>query len=110
MYFLSYSPKFAEQVCGNGPGRINDPKPCNIITFWKYGYSVRRTAPDTSHQNSPDEGHHRYIGEAVRSPMEGYQFQLKLFPYALSQYIKLQSMVPHGESELSYDEKILKYN
>ena len=59
---------------------------------------------DASHQNSPAEGPHRYIGEAVFSIMEGCQVPIKLFPYALSHYIKVHDVVPHGESELSPDE------
>ena len=37
--------------------------------------------------------------------MQGHQVTLKLCPYAFSHYIKVNGMVPHGESELSPDEQ-----
>ena len=35
-------------------------KPEIVSLFDKYGYAVRWTFPDASHQNYPDEGPHRY--------------------------------------------------
>ena len=80
--------------------------PAIVSLFDKYGYEVRRTAPDAYHQNSPAEVPHRYIVEAVSYLVEGHQVPLKPWPYALSHYIKVCGMVPHGESELSPDEQI----
>ena len=75
--------------------------------FDKYGYAVRRNAPDTSHKNSPNEGPRRYILEAVKSLMKWHKVILKLWPYSLIHYIKVRGMVPHDESELSPDEQFL---
>ena len=69
--------------------------------FYIYGYVVRSTAPDASHQNYPAEGAHRYIVEKIGYLMEGHTFPLKLWPCAPSHYIKICGMFPHGESGLS---------
>ena len=47
--------------------------PAILSLLEKYGYAIRRTAPDASHQNYSDEGPHRYTGESVRSLMEVHQ-------------------------------------
>ena len=56
-----------------------DQKPAIMWLFDKYSYTVRRTDPDASHQNYPDEGPTRYIGESFSSIMEGHQVPTKLF-------------------------------
>ena len=79
--------------------------PAILSLFDKYGYALRRTATDASHKNYTADGPHRYIGEAVRNLMEGHQITQKQLSYDLSNYIKVNDMVPHGELELSPDEK-----
>ena len=79
-------------------------KPATVSLFDKYGYAVRRTASDDSHQNSPDEAPPRYIGKTSIYLLEGHQVPLKIWPYVLSHYIKLHGMVPHSETELSPDD------
>ena len=69
-----------------------------VSLFYKYGYAVMGDAPDTSHLNSPAEGPHGYIGKPVRYLIEGYQVPLKIWPYALSNYIYVHGMIPHGKS------------
>ena len=36
--------------------------PAIVSLFYKYGYSVKQTAPDACHQNYPAERPYRYIG------------------------------------------------
>ena len=74
--------------------------------FEKYGYAVRSNAPGASRQNYLDVGPHRNTLEAVGCLMVGHPVPLKLWQYSPIHYIKVNGMVPHGESDLSPDEQL----
>ena len=78
-------------------------KPAIVSLFDIYVYVEKRIYPDAPQKHFPDEGPHRYILEKVRSLIEGNNVPLKLWTYALSHYLKVHGMVPHGKTELSPD-------
>ena len=62
----------------------------------KHGYSVRPTAPESSHQNSPAERPHQLIGDAIRSMLHGANVPLNLWHYAFNHLLRVHSYIPHA--------------
>ena len=53
-------------------------KPAIVSLFDNYGYAVRQTDPEKSHQNSSGEVRNRYTGEEVSYLMKGNQVTLRI--------------------------------
>ena len=67
----------------------------------KHGFSIRLTAPESSHQNSPAERPHQIIGNAIRSMLHGANMPLNLWHYAFNHLLRIHSYIPHAGQTVS---------
>ncbi len=68
----------------------------DIITLFETaGYSVKLTAPDSSHQNGPGEWPHCTIGDAIRTMLAGTGLKPHFWPYAFCHFLHLYNVAPH---------------
>jgi hypothetical protein len=69
--------------------------------FERYGYDVRPTGSDSSHQNGPVERAHLTIANGIRSMLVGAKMDVPFWPYAFHHYLRIKNAIPSRDQQMS---------
>jgi hypothetical protein len=69
--------------------------------FLKFGYKIRPTGADNSHQNGPVERAHRTVADKIRCLLSGADLPIKFWPYAFHHALRLINALPGRDQEQS---------
>jgi hypothetical protein len=69
--------------------------------FERYGYDVRPTGSDSSHQNGPVERAHLTVANGVQSMLIGGNLDIAFWPYAFHHYLRIKNAIPSRDQEKS---------
>jgi len=94
---LSVPNKYVRMDQGGELGHCTDV----VRLFESAGYTVERTAPDSSHQNGPGEHPHHTIGDAIRTMLAGAGLEPCFWPYAFCHFLYLYNVTPHRSRNTS---------
>ncbi len=85
-------------ACMDQGGELGKSREVRIM-LERFGYHIRVTAPEGSHQNSPGERPHQIIGDSLRTMLHGANLPYKLWPWAFNHILRVHSYIPHGSQE-----------
>jgi hypothetical protein len=69
--------------------------------FKEFGYDLRPTGADSSHQNGPAERAHQTIGNGLRTLLNGANLDARFWPYAYHYYLRIKNALPGKDGSLS---------
>ena len=99
-HFLeNYSPQCSGKYVHLDQGGELYANPEVLRLFERFGYEIRPTGADSSHQNGPVERAHLTVANAVRSMLTGADLPVKFWPYAFHHYIRIKNAIPPRDKE-----------
>jgi len=94
---LSVSDKYVQMDQGGELGHYMDV----VCLFEAAGYTIKCTAPDSSHQNGPGEHPHCTIGDAICMMLASAGLEPHFWPYAFCHFLYLYNVTPHHSHDTS---------
>jgi hypothetical protein len=83
-------------------GELFQNPACKAL-FLKYGYEIRPTGADASHQNGPVERAHQTVANGIRALLSGANLDVRFWPFAFHHYLRIQNaLASRGQSESPY--------
>jgi hypothetical protein len=71
--------------------------------FQRFGYAIRPTGADSSHQNGPVEHAHQTIGNTLCTMLIGANLDARFWPYAFHTYLCVKNAMPLKDQASSPD-------
>jgi hypothetical protein len=93
-WLLRHSPGISNQYVYLDQGGELFQNPKVRALFAKFGYEVRATGADSSHQNGPVERAHQTIGNALRTMLTGAGLDSRFWPYAFHNHLRIKNALP----------------
>jgi len=69
--------------------------------FSEFGYALRPTGADASHQNGPVERAHLTVANAIRALLTGAGLEVRFWPYAFQHWLRICNSLPSRDQTAS---------
>jgi hypothetical protein len=105
-WLVRHSPQLQDKYVhmDQGGELFNNPKIRAL--FREFGYDIRPTGADSSHQNGPVERAHETIGDALRTLLNGSNLDPRFWPYAFYFFLRIKNALPGKDDSPSYYERL----